>query len=179
MKRRSILIVMVLVGTILGLNSCKKGENDPFVSLKSRDGRIMGIWKLTTSESISTTTTVLDGTSLTSTTKRTFDGTKVNVTPGLGDSYSYSYSEKLTINEDGSYSLETVNDGDTDVTEGYWMWIDSDKNKLFILLDEQILYIDQLKNKEMVLKYEYSYKEAEGNDSETHTSTSTSTYTKE
>ena len=41
---------MVLVAN---LSSCKKGENDPFLSLKSRKARLCGEWTVTKSEGTS------------------------------------------------------------------------------------------------------------------------------
>lgn len=38
--------VMAIVG-VTTVSSCKKGENDPFLSLRSRKARVTGEWKLT------------------------------------------------------------------------------------------------------------------------------------
>ena len=46
MKNLKIALFVVLAATFI-LPSCKKGENDPFISLKSRDARITAKWKLT------------------------------------------------------------------------------------------------------------------------------------
>ena len=66
------LSIALLAG---GMSSCKKGENDPFLSLKSRKGRMAGEWtvtKLTSTEvdtpaggTASTSTTTVDGSTLT------------------------------------------------------------------------------------------------------------------
>ena len=38
---KNLLLILALVAAF---TSCKKGENDPFLSLKSRKGRLAGDW---------------------------------------------------------------------------------------------------------------------------------------
>ena len=53
-----ILATFILVG-------CKKGENDPLISLKTRKSRLSGEWKMSFAEySINDTTYSYDGTTL-------------------------------------------------------------------------------------------------------------------
>ena len=49
MKKNILFIALSLVVGSTVLTGCKKGENDPFLSLKSRDARITELWKLTMS----------------------------------------------------------------------------------------------------------------------------------
>ncbi|HBS85416.1 MAG: hypothetical protein A2W91_16540 [Bacteroidetes bacterium GWF2_38_335] len=52
------ILTYILVAMIIApvLNSCKKGEDDPFLSLKSRDGRLEGEWVLKSVEGTQTGT---------------------------------------------------------------------------------------------------------------------------
>lgn len=45
MKR--VLNVLIAISLLLSINSCKKGEDDPTLSLKSRKARMDGIWTMT------------------------------------------------------------------------------------------------------------------------------------
>lgn len=87
------LIATIFVG-------CKKGENDPFMSLLSRTARITGVWNLTSADydhiysggEVGTFSYSYDGTQMT----RTLDG----------DGETYDYSEKVTIEKDGTFKVE-------------------------------------------------------------------------
>ena len=46
MKIKIFLLSVVLIATAIFINSCKKGEDDPWLSLRSRDNRVIGKWKL-------------------------------------------------------------------------------------------------------------------------------------
>jgi len=51
--KKSIVYFAALIIVIPGLNSCKRGEEDP-VSMRSRDSRVTGTWTLKTSEEVTT-----------------------------------------------------------------------------------------------------------------------------
>lgn len=63
-KTISIIILSVLVIPFI-ITSCKKGENDPFLSLKSRNARLVGDWKVAESTITSNSTDSYDGGSYT------------------------------------------------------------------------------------------------------------------
>ncbi len=46
MKKTS-KILFLFIGLIIIMSSCKKGENDPFLSMQTRKAKITGEWKLT------------------------------------------------------------------------------------------------------------------------------------
>ena len=114
----------------LAMNSCKKGENDPFISLKSRDARITAKWKLTKIEG-----TNVNGTPSVTQTIR-FNGTTYSETYSTGNSNSATGSFEMTIDKKGTLNYSetfTPSSGTSDVESGTseWYWIDSDKSKLF------------------------------------------------
>ena len=47
MKKISLLSTILLAAFAISFQSCKRGENDPTISFKSRTERLSGEWKLT------------------------------------------------------------------------------------------------------------------------------------
>ncbi len=154
MKKNNFKFALVAVLSLAFLAACKKGENDPFLSLKSRNARITGTWKLKSAEI--TNSNVYGGT--TQSLSTSFDGTNMTETLDSGESDTYSYSQTVEINKDGTYKMTLVEDGITSDYQGNWWWIDSNKKKVRIAFDDDFgsFYIDRLKNKEMVWKIDES-----------------------
>jgi len=47
MKSNKVLVIVLsILLSVPSFNSCKRGDNDPFLSLKSRDSRISAVWEL-------------------------------------------------------------------------------------------------------------------------------------
>ncbi len=204
MKKTLIFALALTLGA--GITSCKKGENDPFLSLKSRKARLVGEWTLTAAEEVETGTQF--GFAYTQTTS--YDGTTATTTyesNGTSTSTTDMYSQTVTINKDGTYSM-TYTDTDTgaDFTmtdSGNWLFMGKNKasetkNKEGVLFSStsqsqtsagvtststntgftsgQIMLIDQLKGKEVIFKGEYSSTPA-GTGATTTTTTYSYTYT--
>ena len=166
----------VAIAGFTAITGCKKGENDPFLSLKSRKARISGEWKLTdgivtqiNSDGVNTDTYVT-----------TFTETTATV-----DGNSISYTQTLTIDKDGTYEVVIVEDGDTYTISGNWYFsgkskdIDLKKKEAIIfsetkyvsssgsdtyqgLYADEIILIDQLKNKELIFKGLVTYDNIDG-----------------
>ena len=164
-------------------SGCKKGENDPFISLRSRDARITGTWKFTEEDYSSSTTTTNDGTTTLSSSTTKFDGSLLTTTyTSGGETYteSYSYSREMTIEKGGTYKMVVIEDGDKDEYTGRWCWLNDNKNKTQISFDgDEIYIVNQLKNSELILTHDsYSKSTDDGYVSE-KTSTLKLTYQKE
>jgi hypothetical protein len=165
------LLAMLAFGLLF---SCKKGENDPFISLRSRKARIVGEWKL--QKGFEKTTGAYPEAIVygeTTGTKTDDSGTK-----------NFTYSKEYTFKNDGNYSYTYTEkmDGDTatiEKVEGRWTFMARNKpgkikDKESILLTETkftseyagnnntrsdsnptdgiLFYINQLENKIMVVK---------------------------
>lgn len=171
MKKLSFLFLFVLI-----FSACKKGENDPFLSLKSRDARIQGTWVLKES-----THTEQNNNIISSSYSETYNGSVMTVVETGEVTYSVSYSSEITISKGGDYKKTTVVSGDTYTNEGSWWWLTDNKKKTRLSMDDDYnsYEIDRLTNKELVLKYDVSDKEsyADGSFSE-HTVTVSKTYEK-
>lgn len=168
MKNKFLKILFALIAIIgfTAISGCKKGENDPLISLKTRKGRITGEWKLiegtiteTETNGGSTGSSVVTYTSSTSN-----DGGTIG-----------SYTETITIERDGTYEKTITQNGSTLIIKGNWYFsgksddIDLKKKEAIVfseteyvhqngtisytgLYANQILLIDQLKNKELIFK---------------------------
>ncbi len=158
------LVAVMLATVFVG---CKKGENDPALTLLSRKARISGVWNLSSANydlNYGGTITVYS-----------FDGSEMTISGG-GDTEKKSWSEKMTINKDGTFSLEKTHD--------YEYWDHSDleyKTGTYKYTAEGVWYfvagnkeID-VKNKERVAfqieKETTSYPSSEGTVSTTNTYT--------
>lgn len=173
MKHSTVYLVIIVV--FLG---CKKGEEDPFISLKSRNGRITGSWVLIEENYTNESTSSLG----TSTETRTFDGTTRTYQGTLGGvpySLSFAYSRKITIEKEGTYFEEIMEDGDTETKTGYWWWLKNGKKKTRIALDDDdnSFELVRLTNKELITRtYQKEHTEDAGY---TYTTTQEGTYTYE
>lgn len=142
------------------LNSCRKGENDPGISFRSRESRLMQHWQLVKVEG--TEQYVFDGQTLTFI--YSYDGSIYTIS-GSGQSGSMMGTFDIEFLEHGKVNInETLTaDGATNVYKGTgtWQWLDSDKSQNYLFVDGAtmfgggILYIDRLANKELVLKESY------------------------
>ena len=145
MKKNLLFLALAVIASSTLLSSCKKGENDPFLSLKSRDSRITALWMLTSAESSVNN----DGSIFTT----NFDGSiMTNYYPG-GFTDNYSYSLTIEIKKDGTYQSIETNDGDIETIDGKWYWVNSAKNKTSISLDNLGTFeVNGLRSKELILK---------------------------
>jgi hypothetical protein len=138
-KTLSFMLVTLLTASTF-LTSCKKGEDDPFLSVKSRKSRVVGEWKM-----ISGTSTEIDQNSTyTTTTTITYSGTSAAESETIASSTStttttsdYSYTQEFIFDKDGSFSGTIVEDGITTTFEGTWNFtggVKEAKNKSQIIL---------------------------------------------
>lgn len=161
-------------------NSCtKKSANDPLISLRSRDARITGEWKLMSWESTTTTTVVSSGISSSSTSTSNYDGTLVTNVYG-NNALTYTYSQSVEISKDGTYIFTLIDSGDTEIITGEWWWLDNNKKKTRIAFDDDYdsWNIDKLGNKTLIVVNNSSY-ESIDSDGDTFVSSSSATYTYE
>lgn len=172
-----ILSAIVLVG--LAFDGCKKGEGDPFLSLKTRDGRITAKWKLTKIVGTDISTNVVGTITYVTTDAISFDGTTYSdiatttassgpapsaVTTGGTGTYEMTIDKhgKVTWSTTYTKTAPTTAPADVRTGEGHWQWLSSDKRKDNLLIDGSgTLFsgglddVYELKGKELVLKYTY------------------------
>ena len=141
----SFLLIIIL--TITSLISCKKGDNDPLLSLLTRTQRLNGNWKVIKEESkIEYNITGLEDTSIV--TNVIFDGNMAIATTVYKNTESSLtvidtsyYNEEIKFEKNGSYSKSIKNLSTSSLTtvEGNWIFLGKSdgydlKNKEAILL---------------------------------------------
>jgi len=148
------ILSLVMITTAL-FTGCKKGENDPFLSLRSRKARVVGEWKLNKGTIKST------GTGGTETT--TYGENSGTITDNLGTD-NFTYSMEYTFKNDGTYtySYTETYTGDTpsiEKAEGRWSFVGKNKSA-------------DVKNKESILltttSSSYSYDGSTSSDTESN-----------
>lgn len=153
MKTKAFLKIFILILVSVSLISCKRGENDPFLSIKSRDARISGKWILSSLSETRIEVNNNGGNVVSETTTIAFEnGIMATVFPN-GDVVNIPYSFEMTINKNGTFSSVEIIDGVKKEQEGYWWWLDDTKTKTKIAFsnDAGMFLIDQLKDKELIL----------------------------
>lgn len=198
------VIALLAVGSLF-ISSCKKGENDPFISFKSRKARVVGEWTVTAGSG----TDVNDTGSSSTTTTWTYDGAVETQTTGTVSSttnvtrtYHFEKDGNFHMVETETGTIATVAYTDETTSEGTWNFtgrVGEEKNKEAILLTitstttkytlgtstststssctgsdcfSMLMHIDQLKNKEMIFKFEGTSTDSSGD-----VDTSEGTYT--
>jgi hypothetical protein len=112
------LLALVLTGSTVTFNACKKGKDDPFLSLRSRNARLIGKWKLSKMEGTYTANNSTTSSISNQTISRMFDGTAVTKTYTSsstisGTTTTQNITEKSTL----TMELEILKDGTTVLTK--------------------------------------------------------------
>jgi hypothetical protein len=175
MKHLKIIVLVIAAALFIPLmNGCKKGENDPFLSLKSRDARLKGTWNMKKGEGSGSTSNTQGSTTTTTSYSYSYSsGIGINATTAGGTTTrdTSRYTFEMTINKDGTlectYSTTDIDWSPPKETKvrtynsnGRWYWREDKKSKTCIELDiydssipfSGTYYIDELKSKEMILK---------------------------
>lgn len=203
MKKQILKLSLAIFTIALVFSGCKKGENDPFISLKSRTARIANTWELTSEDykttSVNSTYSYTDTYSYSNgieTSTETYSSGGSSQT----NTYTSTYTHEISIKKDGTFTMDENNDGDLTSNEGNWIWLGKNKNmeladKEAIVFNttkdvnggntdnysgksnpfDQELVIDKLSSKELVILFDYSYTNSDGH---TYTQKGTMTYTK-
>jgi hypothetical protein len=171
MKTIAKIALIAITVSSVSFVGCKKGENDPFLSLKSRKARLHGEWVVVSGSGTSTNTIG----SITSTTTMVYDGTTETQTTG-SSTQTDKWTQTYEFEKDGAFtSVYTDNDASpaqVTTTTGTWNWtggVGEAKNKSAIILYTEsitqgsasatytgedrptsIMEIDQLKSKEII-----------------------------
>ncbi len=155
----SFLILM----TFATLTGCKRGEEDPFLSFRSRDSRVTGTWELKKATLVMTTTISTSGSLNTETYTISIESGILTETGPGGSGGSSVYTREITLEKDGTYKATDNSDGYISEESGNWWWLNDSKNKTRLAFDDDYssYLVEQLKNKEIILTRSIYYKETE------------------
>ena len=135
---KKLILMFAAAGLLLATPSCKKGENDPFMSFKSRKGRLSGTWHMTMMSTTSTGISSWGGNTYTTTTTTTYDSasddsvrtSQTQLIDGANPTnfyWSMNRTEEHIFNKDGSYEMTRITDGNTEQASGYWAFVGKSK----------------------------------------------------
>ncbi len=148
------LLSILTIALVTFFSSCGKYEDGPFLSLRTKNGRLTGEWKLVKMESKNT----WNGGS--SSTTSNFDGTTMTeaYTDDLGsNTTSYPYSETWEIDADkNSVKINQTASGIVNTITSIWNWENGASKKEMINIDGDIYRILRLTGKEMELESVYT-----------------------
>lgn len=179
MKSKIFTLVLFLASISVIVPGClKKGDEDPAVSLKTREARIAGDWKMVSGEiswKFGDTTIAF-----------TYAGAKMKVKENgifLGD---YSSFETISLDKRGKYNRSRTEDGDVYTWEGNWYF--GGRNKDLDIKNKETItfvyserstplsrysyaglnsgytyYIERLTGKELVIEMQFTYYDSDGN----------------
>lgn len=172
---KNTLLAAVILSTVsAGFVGCKKGEDDPFLSLRTRKARVAGEWKITSIKSTDVSGTATD--------IMTMNGSTYTETDASGTSTG-TWTLEYTFEKDGTYKSTENMDGVLSTSEGTWNFtsgVGKSKNKSQITLYETTItspgssstytgnYVDiafdlkELRNKKMVWYYKSAYTNSTG-----------------
>lgn len=94
--KNTIIILFSILLTGIGFYGCKKGPNDPFLSIHSRKARVAGEWKLTAGTEL----TIINGVSE----NRTDDGVHQLYVDTSNTSYADDHTVTYTMDKKGGYT---------------------------------------------------------------------------
>jgi len=188
MKNKLFVISILLITILTTISSCKKGEDDPFFTLRSRTSRLVGEWKV--SELDYNVKRTEDG--ITTDATYTYLNGDIKISYKDGTYFDYKLFDRYTFEKNGTYErrIEYPN-GSYKLTEGNWSWLKKNKdlglkNKEAILLTatmitesesdkteidiysgntnrlDDMLVFKRLSNDEIVIDYDYTHTDNNG-----------------
>jgi hypothetical protein len=143
--KKTILILSSIIITGIGFQGCKKGENDPSISMHGRKARICGDWAISAGSSTSTNTS---GSTTTTQTQTWTENSLTQTTTSSGSTTSLNGTNAhytLSIEKDGTWKSDqaaTFTAGSVQITSssvasGTWNWTggigDVKKKEQFIM----------------------------------------------
>lgn len=146
--RTNALLLSACLLLVMGFSGCmRKGEDDPFISFRSRDARLKNDWKMNRMETTIAITTTQPGnvqqrlvyTSI-------FDGRNMTVRLSGNDmplDTVFGYTYTMRVKDDGKldYTYSTILGGLAVRSDGeeQWFWISDDRKKAKVYLGNAIV----------------------------------------
>lgn len=172
MKTTIKVLIAAMAISSVGFVGCKKGEGDPFLSLKSRKARLSGEWKVSAGKGSDTDASGTDN--------WVYDGTTQTTTTSTNNTITDKYTVTYEFEKDGAFKMvQTDNNTSTAIVTtvtGTWNWtggVGDVKSKSQIVMTwlststgsatqtwtgdnapQMVMDVYQLKGKEIIFKSE-------------------------
>lgn len=151
MKTTTKILATIVISTMVipVFNSCKKGEDDPFLSLRSRKARVVGDWEVVSYKSTYSYNSPSNPSWNYSSTYNMNGSTYTDVYTDATGTTTTNGTEtwKWTFEKDGTYDYTRTIDGQTETSKGTWNFTSG---------------VGDLKNKSQITYYEQSYTSSSG-----------------
>lgn len=145
------ILIIGIVATILVANftSCKKGDHDPILSLKTRKARLVRKWIIASFEQVYISTSINPYTLLNTGSKMviSFNGsiettTLTNTVSGVSTSSSTvnEYAEEIEFIKDGTFKHTRIDNLGTRILGGNWMFLG--KNKEAKIKNKEAIFLN-------------------------------------
>jgi len=140
----TIIIITVAAFLLFIDTGCRKGEDDPFFSFRSRNNRLCGKWKMVEYSETHCVGTDMNHQAIFIIKLK--DGMVVSTFNSIVYE-SYTFDEIWTFNRDETYKIETLIEENSSITEGTWSWNEKDKKgdykkKECVLLTPEIVNLN-------------------------------------
>jgi len=176
MRNKMFFWLIIGIISLLIIDSCKKGSEDPAISFRSRNNRICQHWKLVSIAGTSIVNNIVNY-------NYSYLGNDyVEITPWDTNSYN-AYNFEMKINKDNTLEI-TENYNNTNGTpisntsKYYWNWVDGKEKSIInlsfnnsVILEADYWEVNKLSHKEIILYYYYSDVENGFNNSKEYTLT--------
>jgi len=142
--KRIVVLSLYLMVTFVLFNGCRRGEDDPFISFRSRKARVTGKWKMTSIKRTSNETDNFGSTTVIFTANGSTYTRTEQKSNGTNFSKTGIYTYEITFKKDGSYTGQINEDGNIANIEGKWNFTGG---------------VGDMKDKSQITLYETSYKD--------------------
>ncbi|MFT5821172.1 MAG: hypothetical protein ACI8ZM_002421 [Crocinitomix sp.] len=169
MKSKTLTIFLtVFVGFSFFCIACKKGENDPALSLKTRNNRLKGGWELVELDErreksgeglslgeaytyeYSSSHIIENGVeNYTRTSIRLFEGGE---TTPFDCTYVRNRYQERDFQKNGIFTQFSIIENDTNTSYIEWYWLNQEKKKSGLVLNGTLFQVDRLAKDELILK---------------------------
>jgi hypothetical protein len=166
MNKLNKLFIVIPALIVFILSGCGKYEDGPGISLRTKNGRLEGEWKVTSlkyewtspSDPLDNESYNFNGTTLTmSYNEPIYDPITFEIIDYQLVNVSVPYSESFEFNTKENTCLQsTTEDGETTTYTQLWSWKDGASSKEILFLENYGgMIVKKLSNKELVLFQEY------------------------
>jgi hypothetical protein len=165
---KNTLLNFIIFISLISSFSCRRGDEDPAITLRSRDNRLENTWALVDYSGTATYTYQYNGLLVTETVIYSYSNNILTsiYSNDLGQRWvdSYFYSVNMTINKDGTMSASIREDNAINNIDDSWFWLNTAKNKSKVFLGSYRLSemgsgefnVLRLANKELKLVAQFS-----------------------